>query len=150
MKLHYYPETDSLYIELMEKPGVETYEIREGLNADVDADGNVVGFDIDHLAALLAADARSSAAQGVRHLAGETTGVSGSGSQVIYDYARAFDAATIGSGIHPYLDAFSGILKSDVLGQRPRAISLTFDDPAPSFGAMAESGKAMRDLDLPA
>ena len=60
MKLHYYPETDRLYIELTEKPGVETYEIPDGLNADVDDAGNVVGFDIDHLAALLAADDRSS------------------------------------------------------------------------------------------
>jgi len=48
MKLHYYPETDSLYIELKAKPGVETREISAGLNVDLDADGAVVGFDIDH------------------------------------------------------------------------------------------------------
>jgi uncharacterized protein YuzE len=48
MKLHYYPETDSLYIELTSAPGAETREIVEGLMADFDADGNVVGFDIDH------------------------------------------------------------------------------------------------------
>ena len=48
MKLHYYPETDSLYIELRTAPGIETREIVEGLVADFDADGNVVGFDIDH------------------------------------------------------------------------------------------------------
>ena len=47
MKLHYYPETDSLYIELADRPGVETREIAEGLNADIDADGAVVGLDID-------------------------------------------------------------------------------------------------------
>ena len=47
MKLHYYPETDSLYIELMSKPGVETREIVVQLVADFDADGAVVGFDID-------------------------------------------------------------------------------------------------------
>lgn len=47
MKLHYYPETDSLYIEFMDKPGVETREIAVGLVADFDADGAVVGFDID-------------------------------------------------------------------------------------------------------
>ena len=35
MKLHYYPETDSLYIELMEKPGAETREIVEGLVVDL-------------------------------------------------------------------------------------------------------------------
>ena len=48
MKLHYYPETDSLYIELKNIPGTETREIVEGLNVDLDANGDVVGFDIDH------------------------------------------------------------------------------------------------------
>jgi uncharacterized protein YuzE len=48
MKLHYYPETDSLYIELTDAPGAEAREIAEGLVADLDADGNVVGIDIDH------------------------------------------------------------------------------------------------------
>ncbi len=47
MKLHYYPETDSLYIELRDAPSVETREIAEGLNADFDDSGNVVGLDID-------------------------------------------------------------------------------------------------------
>jgi uncharacterized protein YuzE len=48
MKLHYYPETDSLYIELKKAPGAETREIVEGLMVDLDAKGDVVGFDIDH------------------------------------------------------------------------------------------------------
>jgi uncharacterized protein YuzE len=48
MKLHYYPETDSLYIELKSVPGTQTREIVEGLNVDLDANGDVVGFDIDH------------------------------------------------------------------------------------------------------
>ncbi len=48
MKLHYYPETDSLYIEFKDVPGSETREIVEGLNVDLDAKGDVVGFDIDH------------------------------------------------------------------------------------------------------
>lgn len=47
MKLHYYLETDSLYIELKSVPGIETREIVEGLNVDLDANGDVVGFDID-------------------------------------------------------------------------------------------------------
>ena len=46
MKLHY-TETDSLYIELKGTPGVETREIVEGLIVDLDAKGDVVGFDID-------------------------------------------------------------------------------------------------------
>jgi uncharacterized protein YuzE len=53
MKLHYYPETDSLYIELNSAPGAETREIVEGLVVDFDADGNVVGFDIDHASSKL-------------------------------------------------------------------------------------------------
>lgn len=48
MTLRYYPETDSLYIELRPEPGVETVEIAEGLLADLDASGRVVGFDVDH------------------------------------------------------------------------------------------------------
>jgi uncharacterized protein YuzE len=47
MKLHYYPETDSLYIELKTTPGTETIEIVEGLVVDLDENGDVVGFDID-------------------------------------------------------------------------------------------------------
>ena len=45
MKLHYCPETDSLYIELKDGPGVETREIVEGLAVDLDEKGDVVGFD---------------------------------------------------------------------------------------------------------
>jgi uncharacterized protein YuzE len=48
MKLHYYPETDSLYIELKSAPGTETREIVEGLNVNLDANGDVIGLDIDH------------------------------------------------------------------------------------------------------
>jgi uncharacterized protein YuzE len=47
MKLHYYPETDSLYIELNDGPGVHTREIVEGLVVDLDVNGDVVGFDIE-------------------------------------------------------------------------------------------------------
>ena len=47
MKLHFYPETDSLYIELQSRPGTQTREISDGLNADLDENGTVVGIDID-------------------------------------------------------------------------------------------------------
>ncbi len=47
MKLRYYPDTDSLYVEFKAGPGVEVREISDGLNVDLDADGEVVGFDID-------------------------------------------------------------------------------------------------------
>ena len=47
MKLHYYPETDSLYIGLRAKPAAETREVAAGVNVDFDEQGNVVGLDID-------------------------------------------------------------------------------------------------------
>lgn len=47
MKLHYYPETDSLYIELRAGAGAETREVSSGVNVDLDASGNIVGIDID-------------------------------------------------------------------------------------------------------
>jgi len=48
MKLNYYPDTDSLYIDLSEKPSIESKEISEGIVLDYDAEGNLVGIDIDN------------------------------------------------------------------------------------------------------
>jgi uncharacterized protein YuzE len=48
MKLNYYPETDSLYIDLSEKSSVESREISEGVQLDYDSDGGLVGIDIDN------------------------------------------------------------------------------------------------------
>jgi len=48
MKLHYYPETDSLYIDLNSRPSADSREIAEGLVIDFDSEGNIVGIDIDH------------------------------------------------------------------------------------------------------
>ena len=48
MKLNYYAETDSLYIDLSERPSVESREITEGVVLDYDAEGNLVGIDIDN------------------------------------------------------------------------------------------------------
>jgi uncharacterized protein YuzE len=48
VKLNYYPDTDSLYIDLSEKPSVDSKEISEGVVLDYDADGNLVGIDIDN------------------------------------------------------------------------------------------------------
>jgi uncharacterized protein YuzE len=47
MKLHCYPETDSLYIELKDAPGTESREVVAGLVVNLDANGDVIGFDID-------------------------------------------------------------------------------------------------------
>lgn len=48
MKLHYYPETDSLYIDLIDAPSQESEEVRPGVVLDFDAEGRLVGIDIDH------------------------------------------------------------------------------------------------------
>ncbi len=48
MKLNYYADTDSLYIDLSEQPSVESREISEGVVVDYDANGNLVGVDIDN------------------------------------------------------------------------------------------------------
>lgn len=48
MKLNYYPETDSLYIDLTERTSTESREVSEGVVLDYDANGNLVGIDIDN------------------------------------------------------------------------------------------------------
>ena len=125
MELHYYPETDGLYSELMRKPGVATYEIREGLNANVDADGNVVGFDIEHLAILLADAGPGAEREGCR-LSRFTAGADYADEQVTGGYARAFDDAVTGRDIHYYIGVLSGIANADRPGQHPGAVSLIF------------------------
>lgn len=48
MKLNYYPETDSLYIDLVDRLSAESREVSEGVVLDYDAEGNLVGIDIDN------------------------------------------------------------------------------------------------------
>ena len=48
MKLHYYAETDSLYIDLSEKHSTDSREVATGIVLDFDAEGRLVGIDIDH------------------------------------------------------------------------------------------------------
>ncbi len=48
MKVNYYPDTDSLCIDLSEKPSAESREISEGVILDYDSEGNLVGIDIDN------------------------------------------------------------------------------------------------------
>lgn len=45
MTLNYYPDTDSLYIDLLERPSVESREISEGIVLDYDMEGHLVGID---------------------------------------------------------------------------------------------------------
>jgi uncharacterized protein YuzE len=48
VKLSYYRDTDSLYIDLVARPGVETREVSDGVLLDYDEHGNLVGIDIDN------------------------------------------------------------------------------------------------------
>jgi uncharacterized protein YuzE len=48
MKLHYYEDTDSLYIDLAAAVSADSQEITEGLVIDYDEAGQVVGIDIQH------------------------------------------------------------------------------------------------------
>lgn len=48
MKLNYFADTDSLYIELAQQPSTESKEVSEGVVIDYDARGTLVGIDIDN------------------------------------------------------------------------------------------------------
>ena len=65
MKLHYYPDTDSLYVELNDRPASDTMAVTDDVRLDLDEEGRPVGFDIDHASALL--DLRTLEAFGLPH-----------------------------------------------------------------------------------
>jgi uncharacterized protein YuzE len=48
MKIAYYAETDSLYIDLAVTASVESREVAPGVVIDLDQDGNITGIEIDH------------------------------------------------------------------------------------------------------
>lgn len=48
MRLNYHPDMDWLYIDLSEQPSAESREISPGIVLDYDAQGNLVGIDIDN------------------------------------------------------------------------------------------------------
>ena len=48
MILHYYADTDLLYIDLSEKISVESREVSPGIVLDFDAAGRLCGIDVDH------------------------------------------------------------------------------------------------------
>lgn len=48
VKVQYYRDTDSLYIDLADRPASDAREVAPGVVLDFDADGALVGIDIDH------------------------------------------------------------------------------------------------------
>ncbi len=54
MKLKYYKDTDSLYIDLSGNLSSESREVSAGIVLDYDDKGNLVGIDIDNATAKVA------------------------------------------------------------------------------------------------
>lgn len=48
MKLNYYEDTDSLYIDLSSRTSADSHEISDGVIVDYDTSGQMVGIDIQH------------------------------------------------------------------------------------------------------
>lgn len=48
MKFSYYPDTDTLYIDLLDKPGADVLEISTDFVVDIDSNGTPVGLEIEH------------------------------------------------------------------------------------------------------
>ena len=48
MKISYYPETDSMYIDLSAKKSSKSREVAPGIVLDYDNENNLVGIDIDN------------------------------------------------------------------------------------------------------
>lgn len=48
MKIEYFEDTDTLYIDIKDTSSVETKEISNGVLLDFDADGNLTGIEIDN------------------------------------------------------------------------------------------------------
>ena len=129
MKLHYYPETDSLYIELKGTPGTEAREIVEGLVVDLDANGDVVGLDIDHASRKLdlsvVGDDRAApgARRGVRQRA-SVTGERRGGS-----FHGRRKGRPLRAGQREAVETFLPTLLIDVRETAPAKLSRLFPDP---------------------
>jgi uncharacterized protein YuzE len=48
MKISYDKATDSLYIHLADRPSVDSDEVNDGVVLDFDANGALVGIDVQH------------------------------------------------------------------------------------------------------
>jgi uncharacterized protein YuzE len=48
MKIRYFAETDTLYIEFRDVPVVETRDLDENTVLDVDADGGIAAITVEH------------------------------------------------------------------------------------------------------
>ena len=72
MRIEYFPETDTLYIDLAGRAGVDAREIGEGIVVDLDANGRAVGIELDQASAHL--DLATLDVRHVPFVAGRTPG----------------------------------------------------------------------------
>jgi uncharacterized protein YuzE len=62
MRITYDPEADALYIQLRSVVPSDSVDLEEGVTADLDADGHVVGFEVLDASERLGPDALSTIA----------------------------------------------------------------------------------------
>lgn len=48
MQFEYFPETDTLYIQLQEGPGADAQEVAPDIVLDFNEDNQVIGIEIEH------------------------------------------------------------------------------------------------------
>jgi uncharacterized protein YuzE len=48
MRLEYFPDTDTLYIQLREGPGADAQEVADDIVLDFNEAGEVIGIEIEH------------------------------------------------------------------------------------------------------
>ncbi len=48
MKIRYFAETDTLFVQLNDKEVVDTHEINQNTFLDMDVDGNLVAITLEH------------------------------------------------------------------------------------------------------
>jgi uncharacterized protein YuzE len=48
VRFSYYPDTDTLYIDLLDRPGADVLEVAADFVVDVDSGGRPVGIELEH------------------------------------------------------------------------------------------------------
>jgi uncharacterized protein YuzE len=48
MRIEYFPDTDTLYIQLRDVPGTDAQEVAEDIVLDFNESGEVIGIEIEH------------------------------------------------------------------------------------------------------
>ena len=68
MKISYDKETDSLYIHLADRAAVDSDEVKDGVVLDFDANGALVGIDVQHASQRADISSQSSSNLPLQHL----------------------------------------------------------------------------------